>query len=248
MTTLIAFVSQKGGVGKSTLSRAVAREAAASGLNVKVADLDTQQGTTVAWHRRRLDASIEPTVSVEAFRTAEQALAQAGHYDLLIVDAPARASEGTRRIAERAHLVVQPTGPALDDLQPAVLVFHELVKAGVPKSRLVFAINQVLTEAEEATARMYLQEAGYVAVEGYISSRAAYREAQNHGRAITETRFPALNRKADQLIQSLINILGGTDGRSFDAQAARPAADLGGSLDLKSTDAGDRAGAPAECA
>ena len=62
MTTLIAFVSQKGGVGKSTLSRAVAREAAASGLNVKVADLDTQQGTTVAWHRRRLDAGIEPTV------------------------------------------------------------------------------------------------------------------------------------------------------------------------------------------
>ena len=205
MTTLIAFVSQKGGVGKSTLARALAREAAVNGLGVKIADLDTQQGTSVDWHRRRLDAGVEPTVSVEAYRTAEQALAQASRYDLLIIDAPARASEGTRRIAEKADLVVQPTNPALDDLTPAVLVFHELVKAGIPKNRLVFAINHVLTEAEEAAARVYLEEAGYSVLEGYIPSRTSYRDAQNHGRAITETRFAALNGKADQLIQSLIN-------------------------------------------
>lgn len=205
MTTLIAFVSQKGGVGKSTLARALAREAAVNGLGVKIADLDTQQGTSVDWHRRRLDAGVEPTVSVEAYRTAEQALAQASLYDLLIIDAPARASEGTRRIAEKADLVVQPTNPALDDLTPAVLVFHELVKAGIPKDRLVFAINHVLTEAEEAAARGYLEEAGYSVLEGYIPSRTSYRDAQNHGRAITETRFAALNGKADQLIQSLIN-------------------------------------------
>jgi cellulose biosynthesis protein BcsQ len=45
MATIIALVSQKGGVGKSTLARALAREAAVSGLKVKLADLDTQQGT-----------------------------------------------------------------------------------------------------------------------------------------------------------------------------------------------------------
>lgn len=205
MTTLIASVSQKDGVGKSTLARALAREAAVNGLGVKIADLDTQQGTSVDWHRRRLDAGVEPTVSVEAYRTAEQALAQASRYDLLIIDAPARASEGTRRIAEKADLVVQPTNPALDDLTPAVLVFHELVKAGIPKDRLVFALNHVLTEAEEVAARGYLEEAGYSVLDGYIPSRTSYRDAQNHGRAITETRFAALNGKADQLIQSLIN-------------------------------------------
>ncbi|EJW10918.1 plasmid partition protein [Rhodovulum sp. PH10] len=101
--------------------------------------------------------------------------------------------------------MVQPTNPALDDLQPAVLVFHELVKAGIPKSRLVFAINHVLTEAEEGAARLYLQDAGYTVLDGYIPSKTSYRDAQNNGRAITETRYPALNTKADQLIQSLIN-------------------------------------------
>ena len=50
MVAVIAFVSQKGGVGKSTLARALAREAAASGLKVKVADLDPEQATIVDWH------------------------------------------------------------------------------------------------------------------------------------------------------------------------------------------------------
>jgi AAA domain len=38
MSTIIAFVSQKGGVGKSTLARALAREAAVAGLKTKIAD------------------------------------------------------------------------------------------------------------------------------------------------------------------------------------------------------------------
>ena len=208
MATVIAFVSQKGGVGKSTLSRGLAREAAKSGLAVKIADLDTQQGTSVEWHRRRLNEGVEPVVSVEGYKTADQALLQAAHYDLLIIDAPARASEGTQKIAERAQLVVQPTNPALDDLGPAVRLFHELTKAGIPKSRLVFALNHVLTETEEVSAREYLREAGYAVLQGYIPSKTSYRDAQNHGRAITETRYGALNEKADALIQSLINLVG----------------------------------------
>ena len=203
MATIIGIISQKGGVGKSTIARALAREAAKSGLAVKIADLDTQQGTSVNWHRRRLEGNVEPAFSVEAFKTAEQALAQADRYDLLIIDAPARASEGTRRIAQKADLVVQPTNPALDDLHPAVLVFHELVKEGIPKSRLVFALNHILTDPEAVAARAYLEEAGYAVLDGYIPSKPSYRAAQNDGRAITETRYPALNAKADELIQSL---------------------------------------------
>ncbi len=206
--TVIAFVSQKGGVGKSTLSRGLAREAAKSGLAVKIADLDTQQGTSVEWHRRRLEEGVEPIISVEGFKTADQALAQVNRYDLLIIDAPARASEGTQKIAQRAALVVQPTNPALDDLGPAVRLFHELTKAGIPKSRLVFAINHVLTDAEEIAAREYLTEAGYEVLKGYLPSKTSYRDAQNHGRSVTETRYDALNSKADGLIQSLINLVG----------------------------------------
>jgi chromosome partitioning protein len=205
MTAVIAFVSQKGGVGKSTLARALAREAAAGQLRVKVADLDTQQGTSVDWHRMRLDAGIEPAVSVESFANAAQALSIADQYDLLILDGPARTSQATVQIARAANLTVQPTGASLDDLRPAVREFHALVKAGIDKRHLVFALNRIGTAAEEEEARGYLQEAGYTVLEGALLERPAYRQAQNAGRAITETPFGALRERADRLIQCLID-------------------------------------------
>ena len=205
MAAVVAFVSQKGGVGKSTLSRALAREAAAGGLRVKVADLDTQQGTSVDWHRQRLNAAIEPVVSVEAFATAAQALGVANDFDILILDGPARTSQATLEIARAANLVVQPTGASLDDLRPAVREFHALAKAGVPPARLVFALNRIGTPAEEAETRAYLAEAGYAILDGCLLERPAYRQAQNAGHAITETRYAALNERADTLIQSLID-------------------------------------------
>lgn len=205
MTTVIAFVSQKGGVGKSTLARALAREAVSSGLQVKVADLDTQQGTSVDWHRTRLDGNINPAVSVEAFRTAKQALSIADHYELLIIDGPARTSSGTLEIAKIANLVVQPTGASVDDLRPAVREFHALTKAGIPLERLTFALNRIGTDAEEAEARAYLEEAGYAILRGYLPERPAYRKAQNIGLSVTETRYSSLNQRADDLIQALID-------------------------------------------
>jgi chromosome partitioning protein len=205
MAAVVAFVSQKGGVGKSTLARALAREAAAGGLRVKVADLDTQQGTSVDWHRQRLTAGIEPVVSVEAFATAGQALAVANGYDILILDGPARTSQATLEIARAANLVVQPTGASLDDLRPAVREFHALVKAGLPAARLAFALNRIGTPAEEADARGYLTDAGYSVLAGALMERPAYRQAQNVGHAITETRFAALKERADALMQSLID-------------------------------------------
>lgn len=205
MAAVVAFVSQKGGVGKSTLSRALAREAAAGGLRVKIADLDTQQGTSVDWHRQRLSAGIEPAISVEAFATAAQALAVADGYDILIIDGPARTSQATLEIARAANLVVQPTGASLDDLRPAVREFHALVKAGLPVSRLTFALNRIGTPAEEADARSYLEEAGYSVLAGSLVERPAYRIAQNAGHAITETRFAGLKERADAVIQALID-------------------------------------------
>jgi len=206
--TIIALVSPKGGVGKSTLVRALAREAASNGLKVKIADLDTQQGTSIDWQRERLKHGIEPPVAAEAFATAAQALNLAPQFDLLIIDAPARTSKGTLEIAKVAHLVVQPTGASLDDLRPAVREFHALVNAGISRNKLAFALNRIGTPAEEAEARNYIAEAGYTALEGCLLERPAYRKAQNTGYAVTETGYAGLNAKADALIQAMIDEVG----------------------------------------
>ena len=44
--TIIAFISQKGGVGKSTLARALAVETSKGKLKVLLADCDPQQRTS----------------------------------------------------------------------------------------------------------------------------------------------------------------------------------------------------------
>ena len=134
---IIAMCNQKGGVGKSTKARALAREASACGIKTKLADLDLEQATSAEWHRRRLSAGLPPVASVEVFSTAKQAIESAGEFDLLILDGPARASKGTSEIAKVADLIVQPTGASLDDLVPAIKVFNALVKEGVPRSKLV---------------------------------------------------------------------------------------------------------------
>jgi chromosome partitioning protein len=217
MSIIIAFVSQKGGVGKSTLARALAREAGVGGLKCKIADLDTQQGTCVDWHRIRLGAGIEPVIAVEAFATADQALKEAAQYDLLIIDGPARTSKGTLAIAKLAHLVVQPTGSSGDDLRPAVREFHALVQEGIPKEKLIFALNHIGTPAEEGEARAYIVKAGYTVLDGSLPERPAYRKAQNSGHAVTETSYAGLNAKADALIQALIDKVE-EHGRSDEAQ------------------------------
>src|SRR5947209_237634 len=100
MAAVISLVSQKGGVGKSAIARSLAREAAAAELSVKLADLDTQQGTCLDWARDRNAAGLEPAVSVESYRSVTAALAIVAKYDLVIVDGPARASVGTLALAK----------------------------------------------------------------------------------------------------------------------------------------------------
>jgi len=207
MGKIIAFVSQKGGVSKSTLARGVSREAKESGLSVKVADLDTQQGTFAEWHRIRLNNNFGSIGSVEIFDTAKDALKQAKDYDLLVVDGSARASSGTLDIAKIADLIILPTCASKDDLTPAIRLAHELNKKGVDKKNIALALTRVTTKAEIKEAREFIEETGFQVLKGALLEKPAYRQAQNEGLAITETRYKSLNNKADELMNSIIDLL-----------------------------------------
>ncbi len=208
MLVIVAFVSQKGGVGKSTLARALAAVTAAYKIKVKVADLDPRQHTMASWQERREESKARPSLDVVNCATMAEAIKAASAKDeLLIVDAPAGTTNQTLEIAEHVDLVVQPSGPGIDDLDPAIILFHELVRAGVPRERLVMALCRVGTKVEENAARSYIERAGYTVLPGSIPERAAYREAHNVGKAVTETTTKALNARADPLMARLLNII-----------------------------------------
>lgn len=206
MALKIGVVSQKGGVGKSTLARVVACEYAANGWNVKLADMDNGQGTSHSWHRRRLENTLEPEISVEEFRTIERALRVEDHFDLLVFDGAPRATKTTKRIAELSALSILPTGVSVDDLEPTILLAHELKNAGIPRERLAIALSRVGdSEAELAEARDYIATTGYFLLDGYIPERTGYRRASDTGRSLTETPFASLNERAAELVQSIVN-------------------------------------------
>lgn len=208
MTLIIGVISQKGGVGKSTVARLIAREYAAAGWNVKIADLDVQQGTSFSWQGRRLMNQLEPAVPVERFGTVEQALRIADHYDLLVMDGPPHATVGTRYIAEASDLIILPTGLALDDLEPSVLLAHELTKRGIRADKIVLAFCRVGgSEAELKEAQYYVQQAGYPLLRGFLPEKVGYRRASDEGRSAAETRYVGLNQRAEFMAQEIIDIV-----------------------------------------
>ena len=207
MVLVIGVVSQKGGVGKSTCARLIAREYAHAGWDVKIADLDVSQGTSFDWHVRRLQQQMQPSVAVERFGTVEQALKARAHYDLLVMDGAPHSTTATLKIVEPSTLAVLPTGLSLEDLKPQVLLAHELVKKGIDKRKLVFALCRVGdSDSLHQSARDYITQAGYSVLSGSLPEKLAYLKAAEEGRALTETRFPTLNERAAQMVQGVIDL------------------------------------------
>ncbi|CAG8670574.1 5381_t:CDS:2, partial [Cetraspora pellucida] len=152
--------NQKGGVGKSTLARALAVEATRAGLKTLLADCDPGQETSYKWSKRR---EREPKITVQVFSdfaTAYQT-SQKGKYDLLIIDGPAMISAMTKEIAKQADYIIQPVKPYLDDLEPAV------------KDKLLLALNQVLNTNSEKDARDYLATTPYKVLKNSLPERQA---------------------------------------------------------------------------
>jgi len=206
MPIYIGLVSQKGGVGKSILSRTLAKEYVSNGWEVKIADMDTSQSTSFNWNSRRLKNNILPNLRVEQFRRVEDAIKIADSYDLMIFDGAPHATKETLDIAKICDLIILPTGISLDDLEPTIKLAHELKKEGVNRDKIALALCRVgNSESEITEAKEYISNAGYFLLEGELSEKTGYRRAIDLGKTLTETTHTSLNKQANILIQSIIN-------------------------------------------
>ena len=212
LPVVVAFCSQKGGVGKSALARALACAAAReSGVRVRILDVDLMQETTRAWAERRAAQSITPHIPVVVpHELTNLRQFAAPDDDILIVDAPGRASRDTLVIAQQAHLIVQPSAGSGDDFLPGLLLYRELVEQGIPRQRLVWAISRIDSEVEERDFRAFLRGEGWSVLDGCLFNRTGYKRAMDAGLSITETPFPSLNAKAAMLVDSLNEALKAT--------------------------------------
>lgn len=197
MGDIISLVSQKGGVGKSGVARLLAVEFTRAGWVVKIADLDTMQGTSTKWKVRRDQAKVQPEIPVEKFATVKRPLREAEKYDLLLIDGPAHAEKGGLSMAKKSKLVLMPTCYGLDDLDAQIEAAYELEDNGIDHGRIWFIFSRTTGSAnEEQTAREYLQRAKINVFEPVFAELPSIRQAHSGGKAASEVSFAAARERA----------------------------------------------------
>jgi len=200
MGSIISLVSQKGGVGKSGIARLLAVEFARAGWSVKIADLDTMQGTSTKWKIRR-DAA-----------------------KLLIIDGPAHAEKGGLAMARKSKLILMPTCYGLDDLEAQVEAAYELEVNGIERSNIWFVFARTTgSPNEEQAAREYLQRADINMLEPLFAEQPCIRQAHNAGKAASEVSFPIVRERAVALalaVATKVNAVAGDKPVTENIEAA----------------------------
>jgi chromosome partitioning protein len=224
MGSIISLVSQKGGVGKSGIARLLAVEFARAGWSVKIADLDTMQGTSTKWKIRRDAAKLQPEIPVEKFGTVDRALREAEKYDLLIIDGPAHAEKGGLAMARKSKLILMPTCYGLDDLEAQVEAAYELEANGIDRGNIWFVFARTTgSPNEEQAAREYLQRADIHMLAPLFAEQPCIRQAHNAGKAASEVSFPIVRERAVALalaVATKVNAVAGEKPATENVEAA----------------------------
>ena len=168
----IALSCNKGGVGKTSISKHIATAAAASGLNVMLLDMDTQQNAT-NWGRRRSMRGGALGVPVVRFVTENDlpdtlARASAAGCDLVVIDTPPGRSAEAPAAVEASDIVLIPfwlEKDAFDGVQRTAALASRMGKPAFGVLNFATPNSQIHIEA----ARDSLGEAGGADV----ASRAA---------------------------------------------------------------------------
>jgi chromosome partitioning protein len=117
-TKVVAVTINRGGTGKTMITRSLATAAAAAGLTVLILDMDTQQNST-NWRRRRPEELTLPLVQFTTENDLEQTIdrARAAECDLIVIDTPPGRSTEAAAAVEAADLVLIPCSPEVESFE-----------------------------------------------------------------------------------------------------------------------------------
>ncbi len=180
---IIVIASQKGGVGKSTLTGHLSVQAEMSGDGPVVA-LDTDpQGSTVEWWKVRATEDVQfAQADVVNLRAQLQSLAAAG-FKLAIIDTPPAVTEGIQAVINCADLVIIPTRPSPHDLRAIGRTLALLQNAG---KRPYFVINGAASRARiTAEAAIALSQHGTVCMP-VLHQRTDFASSMTDGGTVQE--------------------------------------------------------------
>ncbi len=191
----IAFATQKGGSGKSTLSIGIAVAAMQAGEHVFMLETD-RQGTVSNWGLRR--ANPEPAIDrVANSAELEQALKllQANGYTFAVIDSPGTSSVVATAAIRAADLCLIPARPSPADIEAAIPTVSSIRSLDKP---FAFVLNQAPARSyfrmNEATSALNMLGA---LARPFIVQRNEHQDALGAGLGVTE--FAPDGRAAEEI-------------------------------------------------
>jgi len=180
----VAFVTQKGGAGKSTLAACIAVAAREAGERVFLIDLDPLQSLT-GWGRAR-DSDDVPVVAAPASKLEKvlDELAAQG-ITLAVIDTPGGDGAAVEAAIRAAHICLVPARPNAFDLAAGEKTLKKIRERG---RDYAFVLNQCPTSRQNSRIEegMATLQALGVLMSPLIASRVDYQEAARRGLGVSE--------------------------------------------------------------
>ncbi|MCO8125188.1 AAA family ATPase [Stieleria sp. TO1_6] len=201
---IYAFLNQKGGVGKTTLSIHTAEELARRKRRVLLIDADPQ-GSAMNWSNCRESASFTVVGMPKATIHKEIEMLSV-NYDDVVIDGPPRVTELARSIVLAADLVVIPLQPSPLDLWAASET-AELVREAQtykPEIGVCLALNRrIANTAIGRDVRIALKELEVPVLRSDIGQRVAFAETAVTGMTVLNKKHSKAAREIRKFVNEL---------------------------------------------
>ena len=180
---IIAFASQKGGSGKTTLAGHIAVEAERQGMGpTALIDTDPQGSLAEWWNERAAESPLFAHTDVARVRMDLDALRASG-VKLVIFDTPPAIIGTIETVIRMADLVIVPARPSPHDLRAAGATVQIVERWAKP---LVFVINAATPRARiTGEAAVALSQHGTVAPVT-VHNRTNFASAMIDGRTVMD--------------------------------------------------------------
>ena len=179
---ILALVSQKGGVGKTTLAGHLAVEAERGGSTVAMLDTDPQGSLAAWWNSREAEAPLFVRGNLAELRQQLTELEAIG-VDLVVIDTPPAITAHIQLVVECSDLILIPARPSPHDLRAVGSTIELVEPTGKP---MIFVVNGATQRARiTADAAIALSQHGTVAPT-IVHQRVDFANSMIDGRTVGE--------------------------------------------------------------